>query len=72
MAPDPGVRTSWRLSTPEVIDGHTSYLDQPVQLTPGLFGKHVAEQHRPAHRPSMQAISPGQLAGAGRPKIAAK
>jgi len=42
----------------------TQYLDQPVQLTPGPFGKHVAEHRRPAHRPmSMQTISPGQLAG---------
>jgi hypothetical protein len=63
VALDLGVRMMWRLSTQEVIDGHTSYPEQPAQLTPGLFGKHIAEHHSPAHRPmSMQAISPGQLA----------
>jgi hypothetical protein len=48
---------------PEVIEGHTQYLDQPARLTPGLFGKHAAEHHNPAHRPvSTQPISPAQLA----------
>jgi hypothetical protein len=59
--PDLGIRAA---VCPEVIDGHTWYLDQPAQLTPGLFWKDVAGHYSPAHCPmSMQAISPGQLPG---------
>jgi hypothetical protein len=57
VALDLGVRMMWRLSTQEVIDGHTSYPEQPAQLTPGLLGKHIAEHHNAAHR----ASSNGQM-----------
>jgi hypothetical protein len=55
---------------PEVIDGHPEYLDRLVQLTPGLFGKHVAEVGGERETTAVQPRTPAAACGWWRRRVA--